>query len=63
MKIFSTRAIQNEKKELVIMGDFLKKITEKNSQTNNKRKIENLCFFIIILVITLFLIKNIWGRK
>ena len=45
------------------MGDFLKKITEKNSQTNNKRKIENLCFFIIILVITLFLIKNIWGRK
>ena len=43
------------------MGNFLKKFTEKNSQTNNKKKIENLCFFIIVLIITVFLMKNIWG--
>ena len=45
------------------MGNFLKKFTEKNSQTNNKKKIENLCFFIIVLIITVFLMKNIWGEN
>ncbi len=42
------------------MDGILKKLVEKNPQTNSKRKIENLCFFIIILIVTLFLMKNIW---
>ena len=43
------------------MENFFNKIIEKNPKTNNKRKIENLCFFIIILIVTLFLMKNIWS--
>lgn len=43
------------------MDGIFKKILEKNPQTNSKRRIENLCFFIIILIATLFLMKSIWG--
>ena len=42
------------------MDGIFKKLVEKNQQTNSKRKIENLCFFIIVLIVTLFLMKNIW---
>ena len=40
------------------MGIFLKQFSEKKS--GNKRKIENIVFLIIILVITLILMKYIW---
>ena len=43
------------------MDGIFKKLLEKNPQTNSKRRIENLCFFIIILIATLFLMKSIWG--
>ena len=42
------------------MESFLKKISEKNPKSNNKIKIENICFFICILIITLIFMKNIW---
>ncbi len=42
------------------MENFFKKIGEKNSKSESKKKIENLCFFIGILVITLILMKSIW---
>ena len=42
------------------MESFLKKLSEKNPKSNNKRKIENICFFICILIITLVFMKNIW---
>ena len=42
------------------MENFLKKIGEKNSKSESKKKIENLCFFIGILIITLILMKSIW---
>ena len=42
------------------MENFFKKIGEKNSKSESKRKIENLCFFIGILIITLILMKSIW---
>ena len=42
------------------MESFLKKFGEKNPKSNNKRKIENICFFICILIITLIFMKNIW---
>lgn len=45
------------------MDGIFKKLVEKNQETNSKRKIENLCFFIIILIVTLFLMKNIWKRQ
>ncbi len=41
------------------MSDLLKKITSKNTETKNKKKIENLVFLIIILVITIFIINSI----
>ena len=41
-----------------MMGIFLKEFSEKKS--GNKRKIENIVFLIIILVITLILMKYIW---
>lgn len=44
------------------MDGIFKKLLEKNPQTNSKRRIENLCFFIIILIATLFLMKSIWGE-
>lgn len=40
------------------MSIFLKQFSEKKS--GNKRKIENIAFLIIILVITLILMKYIW---
>ena len=42
------------------MESFLKKLGEKNPKSNNKRKIENICFFICILIITVIFMKNIW---
>ncbi len=42
------------------MENFFKKIGEKNSKSESKKKIENLCFFIGILIITLILMKSIW---
>ncbi|HCC04078.1 MAG TPA: hypothetical protein DEP51_04405 [Clostridiales bacterium] len=42
------------------MENFFKRLGEKNPKSNNKRKIENLCFFIGILIITLILMKSIW---
>ena len=41
-----------------MMSIFLKQFSEKKS--GNKRKIENIVFLIIILVITLILMKYIW---
>lgn len=45
------------------MENFFKRLGEKKPKSDSKRKIENLCFFIIILIITIFLIKNIWSGK
>ena len=42
------------------MENFLKKLNNKNSKSQSKRKLENLCFFIAILIVTLLLMKNIW---
>ena len=42
------------------MENFFKRLGEKNPKSNNKRKIENICFFIGILIITLILMKSIW---
>ena len=42
------------------MENFFKKKGEKNSKSESKKKIENLCFFIGILIITLILMKSIW---
>ena len=41
-----------------MMNNFFKQFSEKKLE--NKRKIENIIFFIIILVITLVLMKYIW---
>jgi len=42
------------------MENFFKKLGENNSKSESKRKIENLCFFIGILILTLILMKSIW---
>lgn len=42
------------------MSNFLNKLTSKNTETKNKKKIENIVFLIIILVITIFIINSIW---
>ena len=42
------------------MENFFKRLSEKNLKSQSKRKIENLVFFIIILIITLVLMKSIW---
>lgn len=45
------------------MDNFLKKITSKNDETKSKKKIENIIFLIVILVITLIIINTIWKGK
>ena len=45
------------------MENFLKKITPKNLTTNTNKKIENIVFLIIVLVITLIIINSIWNPK
>ena len=42
------------------MENFFKRLNDKNPKSQNKRKLENLCFFIAILIVTLLLMKNIW---
>lgn len=42
------------------MGGFLNKITSKEGENKNKKKIENIVFLIIILIITIIIINTIW---
>lgn len=42
------------------MDNLLKKISKDKTETKSKKKIENLIFLIIILIITYLAIKNIW---
>lgn len=45
------------------MEQFLKKISSKNIATKTNKKIENLIFLVIVLVITLIIINSIWNKK
>ncbi len=45
-----------------IFKDFKSKFT-KNMEGNNKRKIENLVVFLILLIITIIAINTIWGEN
>jgi stage III sporulation protein AG len=45
------------------MEKFLKNIFSNENKTNSKKKIENLVFFIFILIITILLMNNIWNGK
>ena len=42
------------------MEKFFNRLSEKNPKLQSKRKIENILFLIIILIITLILMKSIW---
>ena len=42
------------------MGNLLKKFSSKDGETQNKKKIENLIFLVVILIITLIVMKFIW---
>lgn len=42
------------------MSSFLEKLTKKDGENKNKKKIENLIFLIIILIITVIAINTIW---
>ncbi len=42
------------------MGDFFKKLTSKEGENKNKKKIENIVFLIIVLIITVVIINTIW---
>lgn len=42
------------------MSGFLNKITSKEGENKNKKKIENIVFLIIILIITIIIINTIW---
>ena len=42
------------------MDNLLKKISKDKTETKSKKKIENLIFLIIILIITYLALKNIW---
>ena len=46
-----------------MMEKFLKNIFSNENKTNSKKKIENLVFFIIILIITILLMNSIWNGK
>lgn len=49
-----------------MFGDKLKKLIKNNDEDidgNNKRKIENLVAFVVILIITIFIINIIWNGK
>lgn len=43
------------------MNNLLKNLVSKKEEGNNKKKIENLVFLIIVLVITLIAINTIWN--
>ena len=43
--------------------EILKSKFIKQSEGNNKRKIENLVVFLILLIITVIAINTIWGDK
>lgn len=45
------------------MEKFLKRLNGKNQESESKRKIENICFFIGVLIITLILMKGIWKNQ
>lgn len=42
------------------MGRFLKEFVTKNEETKNKKKIENIVFLVLILIVTLVVINVIW---
>ena len=42
------------------MGRFLKEFVSKNEETKNKKKIENIIFLVLILIVTLVVINVIW---
>ena len=42
------------------MGNLMKKITSKEGENKNKRKVENIFFLLIILIVTLVIINTIW---
>ena len=44
------------------MSGFLKKLTSKEGENQNKKKIENLVFLIIILIVTIIIINAIWKK-
>lgn len=44
------------------MNGFLRKLTSKEGENQNKKKIENLVFLIIILIITIIIINAIWKK-
>lgn len=46
-----------------MMKEKLKQLIEKKEGQSNKRKIENLVVFLIILIITIIAINTIWGGK
>lgn len=47
-----------------MFGDKLKKLISKNEEGNNKKTIENLVVFVVILIITIIMINSIWnGNK
>ena len=45
-----------------MLKEKLKSLIPKKSE-NNKKNIENLVFFLILLIITIFSVKTIWGNK
>ena len=44
------------------MSGFLKKLTSKEGENQNKKKIENMVFLIIILIVTIITINVIWKK-
>ncbi len=44
------------------MNGFLRKLTSKEGENQNKKKIENLVFLIIILIVTIIIINAIWKK-
>lgn len=44
------------------MENILKKLLPQKTETKSKKKIENIVFFIVILIITLILMKTIWSN-
>ena len=44
------------------MENFFKNLGSKKTETKSKKKIENIVFFIIILIVTLILMKSIWSK-
>lgn len=46
-----------------MIKDKIKSLVEKKTSGNNKKTIENLIVFLILLVITMISINLIWGKK